>query len=212
MLADHGTERNRPPYCGRVPVSRRHGAPLRLAVCVERTEQWPATADRTRFAAVGAGRFRPAIGPPQSATAQTAVPRRWRAAAATADPACNVIRAQPAARRRTRAPASRSAIKRTIGSGCATSIAAASVIGSLIGHSARGGSTTTTEKFRQRLPRSGTLRTHVARAAGRTRSLGRAAVGRSMSVPIGFGLLRGHRHRREMRCARDQDWSSSSKV
>ena len=47
------------------------------------------------FAAVGAGRFRPAIGPPQSATAQTAVPRRWRAAAATADPACNVIPAQP---------------------------------------------------------------------------------------------------------------------
>ena len=45
----------------------------------------------------------------------------------------------PAARRRTRAPASRSAIKRTIGSGCAASIAAASVIGSLIGHSARGG-------------------------------------------------------------------------
>ena len=83
-------------------------------------------------------RFRPAIGPLQSATAQTAVPRRWRAAAATADPACNVIRLSPAARRRTRAPASRSAIKRTIGSGCATSIAAASVIGSLIGHSARG--------------------------------------------------------------------------
>jgi hypothetical protein len=95
LLADHGTERNRPPYCGRVPVSRRHGAPLRLAVCVEHTEQWPARADRTRFAAVGAGRFRPAIGPPQSATAQTAVPRRWRAAAATADPACNVIPAQP---------------------------------------------------------------------------------------------------------------------
>ena len=95
MLADHGTERNRPPYCGRVPASRRHGAPLRLAVCVEHTEQWPARADRTRFAAVGAGRFRPAIGPPQSATAQTAVPRCWRAAAATADPACNVIPAQP---------------------------------------------------------------------------------------------------------------------
>src|SRR3954453_15543496 len=50
-------------------------APLRLAVCVEHTEQWPARADRTRFAAVGAGRFRPAIGPLQSATAQTAVPR-----------------------------------------------------------------------------------------------------------------------------------------
>ena len=48
-------------------------------------------------------------------------------------------RLSPAARCRTRAPASRSAIKRTIGSGCATSIAAASVIGSLIGHSARGG-------------------------------------------------------------------------
>ncbi len=121
-------------------------------------------------------------------------------------------RLSPAARRRARAPASRSATKRTIGSGCAASIAAASVIGSLIGHSARGGSTTTTEKFRQRLPRSGALCTHVARAAGRTRSLGRAAAGRSKSVPIGFGLLRGHRHRREMRCARDQDWSSSSKV
>ena len=48
-------------------------------------------------------------------------------------------RLSPAARRRTRAPASRSAIKRTIGSGCAASIAAASVIGSIIGHSARGG-------------------------------------------------------------------------
>ena len=47
-------------------------------------------------------------------------------------------RLSPAARCRTRAPASRSAIKRTIGSGCAASIAAASVIGSLIGHSARG--------------------------------------------------------------------------
>ena len=47
-------------------------------------------------------------------------------------------RLSPAARRRTRAPASRSAIKRTIGSGCAASIAAASVIGSLIGYSARG--------------------------------------------------------------------------
>src|SRR3954470_8911452 len=48
-------------------------------------------------------------------------------------------RLSPATRRRTRAPASRSAIKRTIGSGCAASIAAASVIGSLIGHSARRG-------------------------------------------------------------------------
>src|SRR3954470_4506524 len=48
-------------------------------------------------------------------------------------------RLSPAARCRTRAPARSSAIKRTIGSGCAASIAAASVIGSLIGHSARGG-------------------------------------------------------------------------
>ena len=86
--------------------------------------------------------------------------------------------------------------------------------GDRIGHRSfgKGGSTTTTEKFRQRLPRSGARRTHVARAAGRTRSLGRAAAGRSKSVPIGFGLLRGHRHRKEMHCARDQDWSSSSKV
>ena len=48
-------------------------------------------------------------------------------------------RLSPAARRRARAPASRSATKRTIGSECAASIAAASVIGSLIGHSARRG-------------------------------------------------------------------------
>jgi len=77
-------------------------------------------------------------------------------------------RLSPAARRRTRAPASRSAIKRTIGSGCAASIAAASVIGSLIGHSARGGSTTTTEKFRQRLPRSGALCARIASGLRRT--------------------------------------------
>jgi len=76
----------------------------------------------------------------------------------------------------------------------------------------RGGSTTPTSFEGQRLASRCALPAHVARAAGRTRSLGRAAAGRSKSVPIGFGLLRGHRHRREMRCARDQDWSSSSKV
>ena len=138
MLADHGTERNRPPYCGRVPVSRRHGAPLRLAVCVEHTEQWPATADRTRFAAVGAGRSRPAIGrrslrqPKPLCLGVGELRLRQPIRRATSS------RLSPAARFRTRAPASRSAIKRTIGSGCAASIAAASVIGSLIGHSARG--------------------------------------------------------------------------
>jgi hypothetical protein len=71
---------------------------------------------------------------------------------------------------------------------------------------------TTSENFGHRLPSRRALPAHVARAAGRTRSLGRAAAGRSKSVPIGFGLLRGHRHRKEMHCARDQDWSSSSNV
>jgi len=168
VACSHGTERNHPPYCGRVPISRWHGAPLRLAVCVEHTEQWPARADRTRFAAVGVGRFRPAIGrrslrqPKPLCLGVGELRPRQPIRRATSS------RLSPAARRRTRAPASRSAIKRTIGSGCAASIAAASVIGSLIGHSARGGSTTTTEKFRQRLPRSGALSARIASGLRRT--------------------------------------------
>jgi hypothetical protein len=71
---------------------------------------------------------------------------------------------------------------------------------------------TTSENFGHRLPSRRALCTHIARAAGRTRSLGRAAAGRSKSVPTGFGLLRGHRHRRGMRYARDQDWPFPSKV
>ena len=94
-------------------------------------------------------------------------------------------RLSPAARRRTRAPASRSAIKRTIGSGCATSIAAASVIGSLIGHSARGGSTTTTEKFRQRLPRSGALPARIA--SGLRRTHGGGGAGWPLALPASPG-------------------------
>ena len=167
MLADHGTERNRPPYCGRVPVSRRHGAPLRLAVCVEHTEQWPARADRTRFAAVGAGRFRPAIGPLQSATAQTAVPRRWRAAAATADPACNVIPAQPGRAVPHACPGQplsdqthhwirmRSEHRRGFGD--------------RIAHRSFGkGGSTTTEKFRHRLPSRRALPARIASGLRRT--------------------------------------------
>ena len=95
-------------------------------------------------------------------------------------------RLSPAARRRTRAPASRSAIKRTIGSGCAASIAAASVIGSLIGHSARGGSTTTTEKFRHRLPSRRALSARIASGLRRTHGGGgsRLAFGLCRPAPV----------------------------
>jgi hypothetical protein len=61
------------------------------------------------------------------------------------------------------------------------------VIGSLIGHSARGGSTTTTEKFRQRLPRSGALSPRIASGRGRTQGGGgsRLAFGPMPTSPGG---------------------------